>query len=551
MVCKSCGNTLSGSEKFCRFCGAVVEKEAYADPFAYNGPADTGFYGAGDPRSAGKPPKRRGKGLLIGGIVAAVVLVLAAVAVVLVLGNPSVRVASALSATAKEFASVSEAVGLGKSAELLKQEQLSQDLELKISSVNEAYVGSGAAVLNGVGFRLESDVNLGSREMGMRLVPYLGSVELCTLTISAEDEVLYFALPELFPDPCYGINTVTMMQDLQRMGADLGEYGDISFNYFDLVELIRSRTEPSEESLKKLDDATKNLGKKLKVEKSGTESIQVNGTKTKCTVYDVTLPKGAVKQWISALEGVYGGVDSVELMEEVLTEVGLPQSDINELVRGLSVSSGNPFDALYDLVDELGDVELEVYISGGKISAVRFEDEVNGSDVEVGLYLGGGDNYADDLSLVLRVDDEEISIVSHGDHTAEKGKFKDRTSITVPYQDEILLLTEYNTGDGSFSLELTQENTSFTLEGTLVSREDRLELDIEDLSMKVDGDKIITLRIQYLVTDYSRRVSLQGARMLSDMTQEDILEFADALETNTTNWLIDLIVEHPELMDLL
>ena len=543
MVCKTCGNPLNEHDKFCRVCGTVVEQEAYSNPFESTGDSYTPRYGA-------KPPKKRRKGLLIGGIVGAVVLVLAAVAALLVFNSPRVRVASALAASVKEYSAVGKAVGLGQSADLMKKTQLSQEIDVKIRSMNEDYFGYGASSLNGMGFRLEADVNLDGREMGMRLVPYLGSADLCSLTLAAEDEVVYFAFPEIFPDPCYGINTVTMMQDLEAMGADLGDYAGVSFNYFDIVELIRSRTAVSEEAEEKLTEAGKTLVEKMELEKKGSESIRINGTETKCTVYKVTFSKSSLRQFISALENAYGSTDTAELTEEVLTQMHFPQADIDELLWQMDVSSENPYDALYDLVDEIGDLELELCISGGKISAVRFEDTIYDSEVELGLYFGGKGNYVDNFSLKLIVDDDELSLVSRGDHDAKKGTFTDETVITIPYENDLTITTEYAPGDGILSMELSQGNSSFSLEGTLVSRQDRLELDIENLSLRQAGEKIMTMSLRYQVTDYSRRVSLQGARMLSDMTQDDVLEIANSLEGNAVNWIIGLAAAHPELSDL-
>ena len=59
-------------------------------------------------------------------------------------------------------------------------------------------------------------------------------------------------------------------------------------------------------------------------------------------------------------------------------------------------------------------MELEVCVSGGYVSAVLFEDRVNGSDLRLALYLGGGQEYVDDIGLELEVDGDTIEVASSG-----------------------------------------------------------------------------------------------------------------------------------------
>ena len=175
MVCKTCGNALNPTDKFCRYCGTTVPAEPQQPPVQQAAPQASTFtptytpvnqsapnpvnsapvsqtYTPGQntnvpPKTTGKgahlkptPKKKPGKGLLIGGCVAAV-LVIALVVVHILTGNPTVKVGTAFKNTVEEFAKVADAWNMDEAAEFGKKEAVSVSADVKLNAINENYMG--------------------------------------------------------------------------------------------------------------------------------------------------------------------------------------------------------------------------------------------------------------------------------------------------------------------------------------------------------------------------------------------------------------------------
>ncbi len=556
MVCKSCGKQVQATDKFCPFCGtpspAVPEppvdaapqstpvNQAGAAPAGNPSGVNGGYRPVNTPPSNGpkySAPKKSGKSLplplMIGGAAAAVVLVVLLI-VLIVSGQPSAKVASALSATGKELTKMADTLSLPDLGKVLTKESASHNLDVEFTD----------GELEGLGVQMLADVNLGKHEVGFKATPYFGEVELCNLMVTAKEENVYFGLPELFPDPYYGFSTVTLMEDLENLGADVGDFDEVSFNIFDVIDLVEKETEEgTKEAQKAVDDALAELVKSLEVEKDGKKSIRVNGTNTKCAHYKVTVPEDAVEDVLKAYEDFLNATDMEAIVELVCDTMGLP-SDVEEDILWELGYSEITLDGAFDLLDEIGDLELDVYISGGKISAVEYEGEIYGTDMEAGLYIGGGDNYIDDISIVLKSDYSEITLESSGNHTGKGGTFTDETVLSDGY-DEFVLITEYETkGDRNlyFCLEMDGE-TGVELEGQYQVKGDNLVLNLEELNLFDE----MTMSLSYTISGYKRNVKENKPVMLSKLDEDDLMDIGEEVVSNAEDLLDDLIDEIPEL----
>lgn len=603
MVCKVCGGMLQPGEKFCRYCGTPVPAQEEAPavhqpaaPTAYPGgpqnipqppqntyipgdagqpaPARTprerrsgGAYSSGNrsaaPASKGSrryaAPKKKGpgkKGLIIGGIAGAVVLV--ALAVVLLLnGTPTARVAAAFAATGKEFTAVSETLGMPAMGEFLQQEALSQDLDVQLRSLDQSIAGMDSSLLSGIGVRLQLDANMEERKLALQASPYMGSADLLNLTVAMENDMVYFALPQLLPDDCYGFSTLTLMSDLENMGANVGEAASIRFNFFDIAETIQTRVEEDQAAAAaELKEAGTRLVKAVEVEKDGKRNVRVNGRSTKCTVYTVTIPQKELELWLEALEEYSGAVDYADILEEALKMTNLPADIVDELVRELESEMGTAdMSALLELAEELDGLTFQVCVSGGKVAAILFEEELDGSDVELGLYIGGKDAYMDEISLELSVDSMEYEIVWEGDHTAESGTFTDEMTYTYSYNGttrvEFTLETELHTGNkaDNLTVEFRMEGVTVTLEGTWQVDKDRLVLEADSIRVEDETTKYLELSLDYSAGAYTDRVDTGSVRLLATIDSAGLEELLVAIEEKAATWAVDLFNKYPSLMN--
>jgi len=238
--------------------------------------------------------------------------------------------------------------------------------------------------------------------------------------------------------------------------------------------------------------------------------------------------------------------------------MNIPQDMVEELSYELGYYASEPdFEMLYDLVDTLGDVELDVFVSKGKVAAVVFEEDLDGSEMELGLYIGGKEEYIDEISLELIVDGEGFTLVSEGDHTAKGGVFTDETRLIADIpglEGEIFTITtEYNTKSDSdnLTIEADVEGVRILLEGTYAAEKNGIWLDLEDLEVSMGNEKVFSASLSYRAGSYDKRVDMSDARVLSDMTQEDILEIMGQVETKATSWLMDMMGKIPELEALM
>lgn len=590
MVCKTCGNALNPTDKFCRYCGTTVPAEPQQPPVQQAAPQAPTFTPTYTPvnrsapnpvnsaptsqtytpgRNASVPPKtngagkgahlkpapkkKPGKGLLIGGCVAAAVLVIALVVVLILTGNPTVKVGTAFKNTVDEFNKVADVWNTDELAEFGKKEAVSISADVKLNAISENFVGYYAETISGLGAAIDMDVDLENREMGLMAAVNMGSAELVSAMISAEDEMLYVGAPDFLND-FYGANTETMMKDLDDMGAGLGEAAQISFNIFELMEIVKEHSGDSEEMRQAITDATTQLAKELTVEKAGKETVNVNGESLKCQAYTVVIPQDALEEWFEAVEDAATSADAMEMMEELFNAMNLPEDIVEELMYEVEYSYSAPdFSEVYKLLDVLGDIELQVYVKSNKVAGILYKEKIEGTKVEIGLYIGGGDRYVDNLSLEMKVGDKKLTIESEGDHTAKEGVFTDELTIKLPDGGKYTLETEYEpkAESNNLTIRFGNEYATLNMEGTYAATGDRYELSFDEVTMVQDGEELFSVAVSYEITGYEKRVKVSDARLLSDLTGDDIMTLAEELEGNAAEWALELYSSYPQLLEML
>jgi len=436
-------------------------------------------------------------------------------------------------------------------AELSRMEAYSMSIDAQINSVSDDVIYYYADAFSGLGGRVDMDVNLENREIGMMASARMGKTELATAMFSMEDEMLYLGVPD-FLDDFYGVNTETLMRDLEDMGLDVGEAADISINLFDLIEIVQKYAGDTEEMRQELTAAITGLTKEITVEKAGKEMVKVGGESLKCQGYTVTIPQDALEGLVDVILD-QADKDPMDMMEEIFESMSLPGEITEELMDELRYEyeySQLDYDAVYDFLDVIGDLELQVYLKSNKVAGIVYEEKFDGTKLEIGLYAGG-DQYGNSLKLELKVDGEKLTVESEGDHFAKSGVFTDKLTVKPPYGGSMKLETEYEPKSGELALSCSIAELKFKAEGTYAVTGSSYALALDEISLSDSGEEMLSVAFSWEIIEYAKRVRVSDARMITDLDDTDLENLMQELEGNAMEWAMKLTASHPELLEYL
>lgn len=554
MFCGNCGAKLPDDAKFCGSCGATVESIPVKKPVQQAAPVRPVT-----PAAPVKPPKQapqkttrkapKKPGAMIGGIVGAVAVVALVVVLVLTLfGGDAAKVAKAMAKTAGAYTDAAEKLNLPEVNQLLESGEFSQEVSVWLEGM-EYY-----EELEGVGARMTMDFSTKDKVIGMNLVPYFGSVDIVDVQLKLADSNLHLGSNELTGGNFYHINTETLGEDLAAMELADESIETLGFNVFTVMEQMKAIQEENKEAVKIVSDAAKNLGKAVEVEKTGKESMDINDNDVKCTVYHVMIPEDALGEFLGALEEAYESMDTTGAYLEILESIGIPKEVLDEMEYGMD-SSDEMFEALDDVLDELGDVELDMYISDGYVMSVVYEGDIDGTDLEIALDLGGGKNYVDDLSIEIIAGENEIALVSNGDHGCKDGEFTDKTTLDMTeYGEAYRLMTSKMTYDpaaeeDNLSWTISTEYTSVKMEGTMTSGKDSMYLRLDEISVSEYDTEVVALGAEYSLGAYAGdNMDTGDSVALAELSEDELYEEAEMIAEDFIAWAERMKEEFPDLI---
>lgn len=533
MTCRNCGREILDGSVFCPHCGTTQTPA----PEGLSTPAAPAWEG---PEGGGK----KKTGMLIG-VGAAVVAVIALVAVFAggLFASPKKQVEKAFVKSAAAYAQAWKKLDLPDTAQWQKDQEITQNINLSLKDIHSELTGMDLSALSGLEVGLVTSYGGADRWMFANLETVWGSDRLLDLSVKADDAELYFNSPQLTGDTHYGVNTETLGADLAELTGDYS-MEDLSFNLFDLVELAQEKMD--QEQLKQdITAANKSLWDQAQVKKTGSKTLSVNGTDTKTTAYQVTIPQGALNRYAGDLKTALSALNYSELYEEMFRSMGMPREEIQDFLDQLeNVDPYGPLaDGLREAVDELGDLTLNVFLSDGYVSAVEYENYLFEDDahVKISVFLGGGEEYVDDLRLEIKVDDQFIIVDSEGDHSLKSGAFTDETVIKGPFP-RINSSLSLNPGDpaASFRWTLAADDSGqlFALDmtGDMDWSRDYLFLDLDEVSVRALGIEVCTLAFSYHAENCDTRVAVEDPQIITRMSQEELTAAALDVQSRAEAW---------------
>ncbi len=582
MFCPFCGNSISDASKFCPFCGKVMESipapqpvpvepvyeeipvpvaeapvypeveiDLYDEPVAF---AEPQVYE--EAPAPVKPAKKSGKkkgsvGLIIGG--AAVLAVIIAVAVLLLIfGRPEAVVGRAFQKSANAYTDAFAGMGLEDAAAWSEKTEYNTSMAVELVSVDEYYMGSD--IPTGLGIRAIGSFSLEQEDCSVVVTPYYGSVDIVDMDVAFQGNKMYIHVPELLGDDYFGVNTETLGEDLYNNPMMAGQMDpsiqSLGFNIFELITMVREMSQPDEEALAEFNAATEAFVGQFEIEKGDSKEVEVNGEDLKCSGYVVTIPEDAMEDYLDAVEDYLSSMDAEGMYKELFKAIGMPDDVLQEMDFS-EMDMTEAVDVLREAVKELGDVELDVYINGGYIVAV--ETKIEG--VKFGLYLGGGDEYVDDLSFVIKADGEEMVLESSGNHSGKDGTYSDETTLEVPgvgtvFQSEFSYSPKEEEDNFEYSITINDGYSStitFEMAGQYTVNQDTVSMDMEEVILSMNGMEVMELSVQYALEEYDPVVEVNNEVMILELSTDEMMALAEKIEGNMMSWATEMMNQIPEL----
>ena len=559
MFCLKCGKEIPPSASSCPYCGAAAGGPAGGPsaptppkPPVYTMP-EGGSAVWSDPD--GDEGGRRRAPLLFGGIAAAVLVVALIVwAVAGLFSSPKGQVEQAFAKTAAAYAAAGSGLDLPDLDELIQGRSYSQRLSYALNGIDPQLMdGEDLSYLKGLGLRIGADCDQKGRKLGGEAALVWGGQDLAAFQLLVDGERMLFASPEFTKGTAYGLNTKTLGKDLIRLGAwdDEIDLEKIGFDLFELMELAIPGGERTKQAQAAMAEAYRQLFDAVQVDEGGRQSVEVNGARLDAGFYRVVVPQQAMMDCVAAWEDAMALADTQGTYREILLAMGFDPADADELLSGVDTGGlyGQMADTMEQAIRALGDLELDVYVSGGYVSAVEWSERTGGSGVKVGLYLGGGENYVDDLSLEIAANGQKLTVQSTGDHAAKSGTFTDETVLRMgPQRVTFQLRYEPKADRDNFQWGFRVGNTAaVSLEGQLTATKDSIELKLDDLSVKAAGVKLISFQAAYYLGPCRGvELSFPNARMLADMDEEDLMDLAYDIQANAEDWAYDVLDKLPQ-----
>lgn len=536
---------------------AAEPAPALADTFA---PASAdGAAPAFAPAPAPESKKPRNTRLILGAAAAGVVLlvILAVAAVCVFFSSPKRQLERAFAKTAAAYAEAGESLGLPELGGLAQSRSVSKRFRFVVNRISDAEE-YGIESLQGLGMRLDTNYDHQQQKISADLAAFRKDQDLLSIQLLVDGSDVYLSSPELTRGSAYGLNTETIGADLDRLGMEGGEVDlkQISFNLFDLVERVVPGEQQVREQQQAAAAAVQQLWDAAEVDKTGKTSLLVNGQTVNAAVYHLLIPQTALKDYLSAMLEIAQTLNDTTRVKDMMLGMGYDEAVVDRILSeaGLDDPYAETAEMLQDSVDKLGDLELTVSVSGGLVCAVQYSGEIDASKVKAELYLGGGSNYVDDLSLKVSVDETGFSLESTGDHAGTRGAFTDQTTIWAGVSKLVSELRyEPKASGNNLAWELREEGVlTVTVEGRLALSRDSVDLQLDDISAKIGASEQLSVGVAYYQGPCGEiTASVSSPRMLAGMDEEELEALFEELSNNADEWAYSLMMSLYEPAGLL
>lgn len=166
--------------------------------------------------------------------------------------------------------------------------------------------------------------------------------------------------------------------------------------------------------------------------------------------------------------------------------------------------------------------------------------------------MGGGKNFADNFSLMFEAKSDygeaSFELVSEGNHTASDGKFTDETTFEmqedgwtlIGITSEVAFAPKEKDNNFSWILEV-EDMMELEADGQLVTSGNNVSLNLEELSMKMEGTKVGAVELMYEIGSYSGKIKEKNTTMLSDFDEDSFIDECEEITGAVEDWGEDIM----------
>ena len=134
-------------------------------------------------------------------------------------------------------------------------------------------------------------------------------------------------------------------------------------------------------------------------------------------------------------------------------------------------------------------------------------------------------------------------------HSGKSGVFTDETVLRLQSGGETVfrLTSEFSydpkAEDNGLFWEISVDDLgSLNVEGQMTTTEESLSLVLEDISLRAMGIELVALEAEYSVGPFEGiELSADGAQMIFEMSDSELMELGMDIEANAEDWLTDLM----------
>ncbi len=254
--------------------------------------------------------------------------------------------------------------------------------------------------------------------------------------------------------------------------------------------------------VKEVKSSFKKAYKEVEVEKIDSEEFEIDGKDRKCKGYEMHITEENIEDFIRAYSDAGNAVYGDDIEELLYAVANLTGED--DLVEEYQMTQDSESMARM-ISEEIGTIDIDFYLYGGKLAAIIYEDD----DVEITVEFQGGDTRCS--NMVFTVDTgygkDKYEIKSSRSGNKEKGKFS--------YNGYEGLSYTYDLKKGNFSIDVDGN----TLDGILLVKKDNLKF-----QMDYDVYYFGSGRIKVNAEDEARIAELKGDIVDIGDIDEDELE---------------------------